>query len=691
MKTKLLLVFLALFVCLPAIFLEYGMHDDYRYLGAGISKKDIWRLHPDMQPGVVMGRPVAMFFIGIQSLVTNEIRDFTWQRLVFFGSTLLCALCVYYYLTRRLLLDSVFAACLAFCIFALPQSQLFIIWSVWSVFAGPALLLTIFSYLVFDYAWNKFFLTRRWKPYAIYLFASFCLFLVSLYNYPVMSLFFVVFTCANILFSGLSQWPRTRVRVIHEVLFCCLGMGVYLLSYKIIYLPLVLSAWPDLQTHSSALGYHKVSLSPDIALTAKQFYIGSILSLGGVFHPLFGSISALCMLLYLSAGSVVVFVGSLFCKFHSKTTENITLLNRLNRTWQMLLAVVIIIPLSIAPVLASGVSLSYRVVFPYSAMIVLLMFWVLRGLCNLMSIKRVKAAANWAALFAVLVFGILAHLCMSNTALSANRELTFVRQKLASVDFSTVNMLLCEKPFDRPAAQFKGTLIREIPGYPVFGQLRQRYEYDHMATNRRFVSELFQAVLAEMDIQRSIPINPYEQNLYHSSGKTYGAYVVNMNEIVTPIPGCDSSGQISDRPMENIGASQFVLFELSAQADGWNILDFYPNFWEETCEYPHWVSLELNEPRICTEYALQTGPYGRDDTGRMPQEWLLQGSDDGEKWVDLDQRADQTDWKNNERRPYKTAPPAAFKHYRFYCTKGNNPGIFRLNKLELKLSERMPE
>jgi len=44
MNYKFMFLILAFFVCAPAIMLNYGMHDDYRYLGAGIDKKDVCRL-----------------------------------------------------------------------------------------------------------------------------------------------------------------------------------------------------------------------------------------------------------------------------------------------------------------------------------------------------------------------------------------------------------------------------------------------------------------------------------------------------------------------------------------------------------------------------------------------------------------------------------------------------------------------
>ena len=677
-------VLLALFVCLPAILLEYGMHDDYRYLGAGIDKHSVMKLHPDMSGGIAAGRPVAMFFIGIQSLVTNKIRDFSWQRFAFFVLTLLSALFVYYYFTRRLLLNSFFASALVFCIFTLPQSQFFILWAVWSVFAGPALFLAIISYFIFDYAWNNYFISRRWKSYCIYLSISFCVFLISLYDYPVMSLFFLVFSAANILFSKLDEWPKTRIRVINEILFCCFGMATYFISYKIIYLPLVLVIFPHLKDVLPTLGYHSVIISMDIPLKIKQFYIASILSFGSIFHPLFDHISAWFFFLIILVGSVTILMRYLFRAY--KTIKNRTSFPGLNWILQMLLTVIIILPLSIAPILAVQQGFTYRVLFPYFAIIVLIIFWLIQHLSRLFMIKNSRLASNSAAFFLVAIFGVLAQTYMLNTALSANRELKFIRQKLAATDFSKCSMLICEKPFNRPPAELEGAL-GEVRGFPVFGDFPQRHEYDHMATNRTFIVEIIQAVLAEMGINpTSIPISSDEPGLYSSASKEGGNCLINMNDIVTPVSKDTLvNNQKVKGPIKNIKASKFVVFKLLPQVDGWDRFIFYPNFWEETGKFPHWMSVEYNNTRTITEYALKTGPYGEDDTGRIPQNWLLQGSNDGDNWAVIDKRSSETGWKNNEIRVYKIINPAAFRFYRFYCTKGNNSDIIRVDAMALKV------
>lgn len=683
MNYKYIFLILALLVCIPAIMLDYGMHDDYRYLGAGIDKKNVWKLHPDMSPGVAMGRPVAMFFIGIQSLLTHKVSDFIWQRFAFFLLTMFSALCVYYYFTRRLLLNNLYALSLVFCIFTLPQSQFFIVWAIWSVFAGPALLLAICSYLIFDYAWNKYFLLRRWKSGSIYLLISFLAFLISLYDYPVMSLFFLVFSCGNILFSKINLWPQTRIRVISEVLFCCIGMIFYIISYKLIYLPLIVKYYPHLKNVLPTLRYHTVLISTDIALKIKLFYIASIFSFGNILHPFLDHISALLVLIIIGAGSIIVLLGYWYKSHRANVLEDKSELVKLKWVYEMLFAIIIIVPLSIAPNLVTGYGFLYRVLFPYSAIVVVIMFWVLQHLGRLFMVKEEQLIDKWIALLMVAIFGLLAQTQMLNTALSANRELKFIRQKLASVDFSKVNMIICEKPLNRPPEKMEGSL-GEVRGFPVFGDFPQRREYDHMATNRAFIYEIFDGVLSEMGITSKISIISYNPGLYYSEKRGENVYTINMNDIVTAMgkDTLDNKKKIKG-PVTSINASQFVICQLSSEDRGRYIFDFYPNFWEEVGEFPHWINIEFNDSRIIREYALQSGPYGEDDTSRMPLDWLIQGSNDGGNWFDLDKRKSETRWRNNEKRVYRISNPSGFKYYRLYCIRGNNSAIIRLRKLEL--------
>ncbi|MBF0511037.1 MAG: hypothetical protein HQL13_01770 [Candidatus Omnitrophica bacterium] len=175
-----------------------------------------------------------------------------------------------------------------------------------------------------------------------------------------------------------------------------------------------------------------------------------------------------------------------------------------------------------------------------------------------------------------------------------------------------------------------------------------------------------------------------QRGMYHSSCKAQGAAIIDMNEIVTPIMS-KTALQVPDNGIiQDVEASGFVQFQFLTHEDGWHIVEFGPNFWEETGAYPHWVAITFKTPVALLDYALDVGPYGKDDTSRMPLDLILQASHDDKTWVDLDTRTGQTQWLNNEKRVYHTPYPVKYKSYRLYCLRGNNPDVFRLAKFELR-------
>ncbi|MBF0511036.1 MAG: hypothetical protein HQL13_01765 [Candidatus Omnitrophica bacterium] len=309
---------------------------------------------------------------------------------------------------------------------------------------------------------------------------AFIPFFLSLYDYPVMTLFFMVFSAANILFSRYELWPQTRMRLFHEVLFCLVSMALYLISYKLIYLPLLLTLCPDLKNAVDALGYHSVQVSMDLGIKLRKVWAASIFSFGGIFHPFFGQISQKITVALLCLGNLILLKkGKLPLRF--------------NWILQMILGMIIVILVTEGPILATGVGFIYRVVFPYAAIVVLMFFWLFQGL-SYCFFKDPQKMAVRAALWTVLIFGILAEVEMFNTALSANRELNFIRQKVANMDFTKVKSIIVDRPAERDIPKHDDPLDPYQSLLPAFGDFPQRFEYDHMATNRTFIWEMVQAV-----------------------------------------------------------------------------------------------------------------------------------------------------------------------------------------------------
>jgi hypothetical protein len=117
---------------------------------------------------------------------------------------------------------------------------------------------------------------------------------------------------------------------------------------------------------------------------------------------------------------------------------------------------------------------------------------------------------------------------------------------------------------------------------------------------------------------------------------------------------------------------------------GWrNALDNNTDtYWEESGSYPHSIQVTYRSLVKVNKYVLQAGPDAHGGNDRMPTAWALQGSNDNKEWIDLDTRAGQVNWTNNEQRVFDIAKPQVYKSYRLYCTEGR-PDIIRLYELKL--------
>jgi hypothetical protein len=90
------------------------------------------------------------------------------------------------------------------------------------------------------------------------------------------------------------------------------------------------------------------------------------------------------------------------------------------------------------------------------------------------------------------------------------------------------------------------------------------------------------------------------------------------------------------------------------------------SFWEIGGKYPFWISIEYRNNIEITKYSFQTGEVPE----RMPTEWQLQGSSDGNNFIILDNKKNEVNWKINEKREYSISKPEEHKYYRLYITAG---------------------
>ncbi|EID56076.1 ThuA domain-containing protein [Saccharomonospora xinjiangensis] len=93
-----------------------------------------------------------------------------------------------------------------------------------------------------------------------------------------------------------------------------------------------------------------------------------------------------------------------------------------------------------------------------------------------------------------------------------------------------------------------------------------------------------------------------------------------------------------------------------------------------------WLSVELAEPTAVSHYALVSA---NDFPGRDPKDWVLQGSDDGQTWTDLDTRLGEDFPDRFQPKQYRFDNETAYAHYRLNITANDGESATQLAEFEL--------
>ncbi|HBU84058.1 MAG TPA: hypothetical protein DEF35_20805 [Paenibacillus sp.] len=110
-----------------------------------------------------------------------------------------------------------------------------------------------------------------------------------------------------------------------------------------------------------------------------------------------------------------------------------------------------------------------------------------------------------------------------------------------------------------------------------------------------------------------------------------------------------------------------------------------PNGWVTAGSAPAWIKIELPSKKIVTKYGFMVN-YRVNDCS--PKNFIFQGSNDGNTWVNLDSRVDQT-WTSDVFKYFEFKNKKGFSMYRVYIS-SNGGGLF-VNLNELRLYESYSE
>ncbi len=170
-------------------------------------------------------------------------------------------------------------------------------------------------------------------------------------------MFFLVPLFAKVLFTDLSEWPRTRATIVRGVILliaCCLP---YFIIHKFIVIPELLLSHPEGAHVIQKGSIYEINVSLD-PIKKAEFFVNKLayfaLNLWNIYQT---RILAFAVLLLIAFGCV----------------------RRFSRNgWQPALACCVLLLMANAPnLVAAGGYPAYRTLVPFSAMIVLLLIWAL--------------------------------------------------------------------------------------------------------------------------------------------------------------------------------------------------------------------------------------------------------------------------------------------------------------------------
>ena len=319
--------------------------------------------------------------------------------------------------------------------------------------------------------------------------------------------------------------------------------------------------------------------------------------------------------------------------------------------------------------LAAGGYPAYRTFFPYSAMIVMLIVWSLRSLTLFLPRKWQALTIGGVTGLMVLVAGFSAQYNMLMSVLNANLELTFMRAKVAEHINNNKNLTGIHVIRREGDLSFLG-----LPGrHDEFNIPSSAFPQDIWVMIQSFLR------VGEKNKDGLIVVSSFPTVTNSSSDHSSLVYIspdkilMDMNDLLLPTKRTIYKGE---REIATISVSGAGPRHGGDRAfDGSNEPD---SFWEVGCFFPQWIRLAYSRHKKITRYELQTG----EGVERSPKAWQFQGSNDGVKWIDLDERRNQVDWRLNEKRIYDIQNPSDYKYYRFIFTEGNDP-ILRIYEIRM--------
>ena len=342
----------------PAIFIHFAHHD--QYFNFAYPKKFCG--HPQYHGEFKVGRPFTALVNAVVFKSVNHVSDLSFVRVavVIFISLVLSLLAMQFYgLFSNSTTSKTIAFLVSALIFILPGIQ-------YDVHNGQipfvaSIFFALLASLFIQKVQIRDFFDGDLRNSMQHFLLALAFFVVSAFFYTPKTMVFLVPTLATILFTNVSSWSETRLKVIRDLVLYGLGCLVYFILVKIFFAPS-----PDKMP-----ALYRFSITTDIPakitlfknnITVPAFNLWNIYPNEKIYH---------LTLFVILAGAIITITKIFSQKCNAK--------KKLSDAWRITQIAIAIIILLLASntinLVASGAVFLYRTVFVYMAMIVLLLVW----------------------------------------------------------------------------------------------------------------------------------------------------------------------------------------------------------------------------------------------------------------------------------------------------------------------------
>ena len=654
------------FIYLPLLALPSAQHDDYNFFAWGSALGKGIALHPQSLFTFYFGRPFQGIFCSILMPFVKIPADFAYIRLIsiFFAAAATALFAVWF---RILNIGRWPVFFISLAIFLLPGVQFYIL----LIISSP-MIIAVFLSLSSALLLNKISERTSFLKLPLYnlkfmliTFIAFLMLLVSIFTYPVSAMFFLVPILSIILFREIKDWKDTRRIVFSNIMLLLLVCLTFYLLQRYIFIPYLLKHYPQgAHVIMAKNSPYKFALSHDLLrkfFTLKTIIIQS-LNLWNIYPSLNIPIySSILIGIGIVASVVVSFKNRIFVKYFSYIL-------------QAFFAVVIIIGLSNIPNIAAiNGYIAYRTIFPCSAMVLILLTWSVRSIAKVFLKKwRYYIMCTFAGFIAIIFSFSAAYNILENTV-DNFLALTYLRARIAGdiANKPPVIHIIKKRNRDRsflnlPTRNDEFNMLSTCFPLMIHSFLKFNEKHKDGEINTTY----FPYVTSSNADQKVIYIPT-------------GTLIINMDALSYPLKGY-AFKPIDKYEVVRVNTSSACYGACQSGGNiGANVFDKRGNtIWETTSGYPQWLKITYPQSRELLSYKLQTGANPR----FMAKAWILQGSKNGIKWINLDFREKQIKWGINEVRNYKFKNTANYKYYRLFITDGNSQNL-RINAMIMKFKK----